>query len=397
VPTGAGGTVDAALSDFYQQFQEYMPYGAPPVPAERYRTARALSWSSVPWESDFRNTASYPPVFYLPQIAALWVGRHAGLSILDSYYLARGAALVATFLIALWALRLAGRARPLLRVVMFLPMTLFLGVSISQDGQMIAAACLLAAILSRPEPLEPKLFVVAALCVAFLAAARPPYAALALLLFLPSLRGGRWWPVLTALLSVVSAVAVWMWISAPVRIDQGYSGTDRVTGAAAQLHWLMQEPIRLWQVGAATLGSSDLRQSYLESFIGNLGWLNLSLSPWAYHCAEAALLVAGAACCFGAGRFRWTEAALSAVAWTGAVIAIFLALYMVWSAVGAPAVEGVQGRYFLPLASLVSLSLPVLASARRVVGVLEGMAFLILLPAIGDMTHVLHHHYLPGS
>jgi uncharacterized membrane protein len=38
--------------------------------------------------------------------------------------------------------------------------------------------------------------------------------------------------------------------------------------------------------------------------------------------------------------------------------AIFGIEYLTWTAPGSPVVEGVQGRYFLPLAAVFSLSIP---------------------------------------
>jgi uncharacterized membrane protein len=45
-----------------------------------------------------------------------------------------------------------------------------------------------------------------------------------------------------------------------------------------------------------------------------------------------------------------------------AVAGIFGVQYLTWTSLGGPLVEGVQGRYFLPLALLVSGALPALGS-----------------------------------
>jgi len=45
-----------------------------------------------------------------------------------------------------------------------------------------------------------------------------------------------------------------------------------------------------------------------------------------------------------------------------AVGAVFFSLYVIWTPVGAPVIDGVQGRYFLPIAPFLAVAFPAAAS-----------------------------------
>jgi hypothetical protein len=72
------------------------------------------------------------------------------------------------------------------------------------------------------------------------------------------------------------------------------------------------------------------------------------------------------------------------------LFATYLALYLTWTPVGAERIEGVQGRYLLPLLALLGLALPRLALPRATalrVGctalvALAGLATIAMLPVL---------------
>lgn len=59
------------------------------------------------------------------------------------------------------------------------------------------------------------------------------------------------------------------------------------------------------------------------------------------------------------GGAGWIVAAMLA-----SIGGIFGLHYLTWTPVGGPVVQGVQGRYFLPLAMLLSAAAPMLGTAR---------------------------------
>jgi len=381
---GASGVVDGAIAPFFKIFRDYENAGAPPVPKEAYEAARKIRWRGEPWAADFRNTAQYGPLPYLPQAIGLGLGRLFGLSLLDSYYLARGLEMAAALALGALALRLSPWIRPLGRIVLLLPMSLFLTVSVSQDGMLIALGLLVAAIagraIERGEEPEPALYAVAALAVATLAMARLPYATLALLFLLKPMRGRM---AAAAFALVVLAAGMWLWATADLHAAASYPVPGKDIDAHRQLAWLLQDPSRAWDLATDTLGDDQFSTFYLRSTIGNLGWLTLLLPLWAYDWALLALGGGWLAACFGARHLRPLDMLMAWLAMGLAVGGIFLGLYLTWSEVGAGRIEGVQGRYFLPLLGFLPMLLPAWPVWRgRVTLVLGGVAVLAALPQL---------------
>ena len=392
---GAGGVIDGSIGRLFLVFLDYQRAGAPPVPEEAYRAARQIRWLGEPWQADFRNTAQYGPLPYLPQAIGLGFGRLFGFSLLDSYYLARGLAMMTAFALGAWALRLTSWLRPLGRMVLLLPMSLFLAASASQDGILIALGLLTAAIagraIERDEAPGPILYAVAALAVATLAMARLPYAALILLFLLKPMRGRR---AVTASVCVILAVAAWQWAIADLRAGASYPGRDRVVDAHRQLDGLLAEPARAWDVAAATLGNEGVRDFYLHSIIGNLGWLTLPLALWTYNWALWAFCGVWLSRCLAARHTRPLDMLLTWLAVGLAIGGIFLGLYLTWTGVGALIVEGVQGRYFLPLLGFLPLLLPAWPALRgRIAFTLGILALLAALPPLYAMAQTLEAAY----
>ena len=392
---GASGVVDGAIAPFFKIFRDYENAGAPPVPKEAYEAARQIHWLGEPWRADFRNTAQYGPLPYLPQALGLGLGRLSGLSLLDSYYLARGLAMAAALALGTWALRLSPWIRPLGRIVLLLPMSLYLTASVSQDGILIALGLLVAAIagraIKRGEAPEPALYAVAALAIATLAMARLPYATLALLFLLKPMRGRR---TVAAFAFVVLAAGMWLWATADLHAAASHPDPGKNIDAHRQLAWLLADPSRAWDLATDTLGDDQFSTFYLRSTIGNLGWLTLLLPLWAYDWAFWALGSGWLAACFGARHLRPADMLVTWLALGLASGGIFLGLYLTWSEVGAGRIEGVQGRYFLPLLGFLPLLLPAWPVWRGRGALLLGAAALLAaLPPLYAMLETLRLAY----
>ena len=94
---------------------------------------------------------------------------------------------------------------------------------------------------------------------------------------------------------------------------------------------------------------------YATHFVGRLGWLDTPLPSMLLGLYLVALILivvtAGDKGITIPPRARFLAAAIL----TATVLTISLTMYAVWTPVGATTVEGVQGRYFLPIAPLAML------------------------------------------
>jgi len=68
---------------------------------------------------------------------------------------------------------------------------------------------------------------------------------------------------------------------------------------------------------------------------------------------------------------RGRNQAIAGIAVLASIFALFLVMYLSWANVGAELVQGIQGRYFIPLIPFIALALPRLriphAAALRLV------------------------------
>jgi uncharacterized membrane protein len=314
----------------------------------------------------------YPPPLYLPSAAGIVIGRAAGRSVLDTLFISRLLTGLTAVALGALAIALAEGAAIWIFAVLTLPMSLSQIASVSQDALLLGCGALVGAllvsVLRRAGPLPWPRLVTLIGVLTLMAMARPPYAALSLLLLaLPEM---KWrWRVLSMAV-VLGGVAGWLTLMAATgwANQSYYAGIDPFAQAA----WLASNPLAVPRIAAATL--TQYGEEYLVEFVGKLGWLDTGL-PWEYHAAARVMLgLAAIVAMLGLTGARVGAGARLAVA-LGVLAAaggVFGILYVTNTPLKDAVVEGVQGRYFLPIA-------------------LAGAA---LLPAVGHRRWASHSHRL---
>jgi len=325
--------------------------------------APQVRWSGEKFNMNFDNTALYPPVFYVPSALGILIARGAGLTVVQTLTLSRiltGAVAVA---VAATAIACAEAASVALFAVMTLPMSLALLASGSQDALLLACSAMAAALFARfwrrqaaPSRAEQ---IAAVVLLALICTSRPPYVGLALLpLTVPSV-AARW--RLASAAAVVLSVAAWSTLAA-ISAWTSYN----VTGAdpSAQATLLLGHP---WDIARIALDTLQRYGSdYIHGFIGVFGWSGTRL-PRSYEVAAVIVLgIAAAATMLGerGRRIGIVPRALIAGSILLSAAAVFGIEYLTWTPPGALVVDGVQGRYFLPLALVAAAALPALRIAR---------------------------------
>lgn len=368
----AGGLADPALVVALTPFAD-LPPDARLTPA-LFDAARAAPWQG-PAIVDFPNTIQYPPTFYVGGALALAAAQGLGFGPYDAaagMRLANAAQFVVLGGLALW-LAVAGRL--CLFVVLTLPMTLFVASSTSQDGIMIAAAALAAALVSRMwqvPALPVGRLALLALILGAVIMARPTNAPLALLLLLPQ-AGIAWRRRVAAFAAVTLATLCWsvlvtMPLAVPLR-----DGVD----AAAHVAQIRTAPGAVLGMLRTTLDANIA--DYFAQMVGRFGLLQILMPDWslpAYLLPVAAAVIGDMIQPAAAPRTRLVAAVVIVLGGTGLIV---IAQYLTWTPVGSAQIEGIQGRYFLPLATVIGLGvaglMPLAAGWPRgaaVLGVLTG-------------------------
>ncbi|GAC1346226.1 MAG: DUF2142 domain-containing protein [Acetobacteraceae bacterium] len=343
----SGGLVAPEIEATASVFQPVVAHREQKVTAAMFAAVRRVGWRGAPIWASFANTSIYPPFFYAPAVVGIWAGKLGHVSVVHTLVLARVlTGLVCCALIGGAIARclrdgMAG-AGLLIFAVATLPMSLSVASACSQDGVMLGAGAVAAAGLVRLRRRAGiGVFVAMCVCLGLMAMARPAYVALGLVpLAAGSMtRRARWAGAVLVVLACLGWVAV---AGSYAAIDTTAShGAD----VGAQLLGLLDPAHDL----ALALGTGRRFGDYVEGFVGKLGWLDVDL--------PRSLIVAACVMLVGTGVVGWRGRPAGAWVALGVAISVglvFLVQYLTWTAVGKTVVDGVQGRYFLPLAMVLS-------------------------------------------
>ena len=332
------------------------------------RQADAVRWGGIE-RLDFSNTAVYPPILYLPAVVGIWIGKSYGLPVAATLTLSRVISSVSCVMVACVAIALAGEYALLLAVILSLPMSLSVLSALSQDGPMLAAAALSVALLRRirDAPVvdgraEPDLWWLS-ISLGLLAMGRPAYAPFAILPML--LSQFRLLRRLAASGAAIACAALWSLCA--VILTTSNSSWDRGVEPRAQIERLLLHPDLIAPLAMRTMmGRQGMEgQSFFREFVGVLGWIDVVLPEWFYVTAGIVLMLAILCTLVGARPLvlSW-HLGIAFLAPFSASALVFLLIYVTWTPFGFPFVDGVQGRYFLPIALLLPVCLPVWPSFK---------------------------------
>jgi uncharacterized membrane protein len=290
--------------------------------------------------------AWYSPVPYAVPAAVAFVGLQTGWRPFWIFYLGRVANLLASLAIAYFALRAIPKRAAVAAALLLLPMTLFELASWSADAMTISVALLLTSLFIRNMEGEGEVTTgeIAAMAAAafVLGLCKPAYFLLAVpVLFIRRRR-------VAAGIAVIAAITLGTLLAAAsARAGQHNPRPNLPVDPGQQLRCVLDDPVHF-----AGVFLSDLRthgRFYLEETIGRLGLMDVKL-PVALIVAEWLLLLWVALTCGVRWRLPARLSALAACAIT--IGGISLAQYLVWSIICGNTIEGIQGRYFLPLLPL---------------------------------------------
>lgn len=300
---------------------------------------------------DFSGAASYSPIPYIPQSLAIAVGRMFDAGPLALLYLARLANVTVAILLVSLAVRRSSFNKAGFMAVVLLPMTVYLFASISPDAMVIGSAFLFTALSLQAhanKKWENIDVLMAIACATIFCSIKIVYAPLILIsLFSIHTNENRMKAVgITAAMIVIPISVTFIWLHTvaslivPVRIG---------TSVAGQLHHVVADPLSFF---SAISHAFIANKFYFFMTIGLLGWLTLKLPAISYVLPILAFCIA----VMPVAQARAARAS-STLLWWGLLVLssmglIMLALYLYWTPVGAAVVEGVQGRYFIPILPL---------------------------------------------
>jgi uncharacterized membrane protein len=304
------------------------------------------------------NLVIYSPLVYAPQAIGLDVGELLHLPAYYTLVLARLCNLIVYVLLFYWAIRLLPFGKWMAVIIGLLPMHILLAGSMSADPLSIGLAALSVAVVlyfrDRRTSISRREFGWILVLVAALSLTKLPFPLLiGLLLFLPiPLLGGtakkRWLHLGMAAVTAIVIGGGWLLLARKTMVPYGPPGVD----AAAQVNFL-HNPIGFIKAFFATY-ATPVSDSFVQNYVIGVGPVVAWLPIWASY-LYTTFLIASLAGIRTTSRAVFTRAQKWITSALGVTIfvTISLLLYISWTPVGAPIIEGMQSRYFTPFLILI--------------------------------------------
>lgn len=334
----------------------------------RYPHKDGMVSSALP---DVRTT----PAMYVPQAAGFAAARLAGLNAPGLVFLGRLMNLLAFLLLTAAAVRLMPVGKELLAAVGMLPMTLHLAASLSYDAGILGCSFLMTAEILRLAYRADRVRARDVLLLSVLAAVLGPcklvYSPLIFLFFIIPARkcGGKGRKA--AYFAVIFAALAAAMVLVNASVIRGYAGSAGAAAEAAQAADAAGAAVRGYPAGElvrqpffiARMVFNTFSWQSDELFGGMMGmWLG-NLDPLLGVPFFAALLMFLGLLALAMRQPEETQPMTRAArAWTlliaaGIVLLTAGAMLVAWTTRGAQIIEGIQGRYFLPVLPLFLLPL----------------------------------------
>ena len=308
---------------------------------------------------DFFTQALYAPTVYLPQAIGIAFGRLCGLSVLKMMYAGRISALLFWIVIIFTAIRIVPIYKWVFVLIALIPRSLSLAASLSADGPTNAMALLLTAVMLREifgkeaglKTMDAFLILLLSVLLSMAKQVYLPLVGLVLLIPVAKFNGWRNKLFFCGLVMGAAVVTTALW---SMTIRDFYRPWNDAN-APEQMALILARP---WMFLIVAVNSFiEHWRAMFFSFIGVLGFLDVWLSKWIYR-SYPFLLLGVALCDTGCGKpMRWFQRLWIIVLFIASFLLIELSMYLVWTKPGAPIVNGIHGRYFVPLAIPVILAL----------------------------------------
>lgn len=356
--------------------------------AEQSKYISVVPRSSFDWGSN-------PPYVKLPSALGIVLASLLNLGSYPLFYLGRFFNLLAFAFLAYLAVRIIPVGKNAMMVVGLLPMTLHVVSSYSYDAGMIGLSFLLTAlcfraiyskgVMSRRDKVA--LIVVAAL----LAPCKVVYAAIALLVLLiprerfSSSRSSGRFKVLVlacslAMIVVMRAATLIQMTGLGLEVSSGLDVRGEERGEFYSVAGMIADPLNTLLLYLRTFDS--MGPFYLDTLVGgSLGWFQAEIHAPLFITLPLFLLLFLSAQRSGEdnhaipGVHRWLFAGLAAAGW----LAVMTSMVVGWTFTSENVIQGVQGRYFLPL---LPMALMAFRSRHFRIDVPIGLLLLYVLIAI---------------
>ncbi|WP_312283639.1 DUF2142 domain-containing protein, partial [Candidatus Igneacidithiobacillus taiwanensis] len=320
------------------------------IKANTYRWSNGNGKENKYIFSSFSNTSVYPPFAYIPQAAGIDIGRIFNLRLIYTYRLSLILVSLCAIFITFIAIKINSSLTPAIYISASLAMTTCLFAAMETDALIISSGFLLASLIAKKIDGDQKCQYCAlyiTLLITFIALQRPPYIGLVFLLFIPSFSVSKNYNLMKRIYySLIPLTAVTTWIiyakiTAWVNIDPSKGSL------ISHILYIIRNPFNFLLMILRTIETNSY--TYYHQMIGVLGWLDAPL-PHSY--IDITIFVFFITAFLVIRKIKFYDWLGVSAALITSLLFFFISLYADWSPVRTSIIDGIQGRYFLPLIPL---------------------------------------------
>lgn len=326
-------------------------------------------WEGVSEEENFQiytNTAIYNPICYLPQIIGAAIGRIFGMSIAGMAYLMRVLNFAVFVALIYFAIKISPKFKTIILFIALLPIAIQEGVSLSPDALTNGLSIFMVAYVlylrygktTKMKRAELITLYVMAVLIGFL---KIVYAPLVLLyLTIPVERFGskkaKWLNLGGIAAAMLVFNGVWLWIS--MKVPFATMRQDVYINTGAQLKGIVKAPVRYAKVVA------DSVDAWSYHWLWNM--LGMELGAFSFRVPATMMLATLVVLVIVLTQredleVKKSDKMIYLLVMFLIIGAMLTTLYLQWTEVGAGIIDGIQGRYFLPILILI----PVIIAATK--------------------------------
>lgn len=306
---------------------------------------------------------NYPFILYVPEAIIFFIARMCNISILLAIYVAKISNFIIFLLGGYYAIKKVPFGKYIIFTCLFLPMVLQQAVSLSADsiintGLLVYIVYTMSLIFQK-EKINRKQKIIYSLLIIFVALAKMAYIPLIglgfLLIFSKNMTKKEKITIfgVGTLICFIIVIVNYMYsaqLSNPP-MDQ-YLEESNVNGGE-QIKSMLQNPMSLVKALTNTFG--NLGQYYIYTMIGSpLGFLNIQVNPLIIMSFILLLLLSTIIEKNEITFSKWQKI-WNLLIVIGTILIIVVGFYVSWTSVGGTQIEGVQGRYFIPVLPLLLL------------------------------------------
>lgn len=314
-------------------------------------------------EDAYDNTALYSPVTYIPQAIGINISKIFTNNNLYISYMARLINFLFILFITYFAIKYTPMGKESMMLISLIPMNIYESISLSSDGMVVAIIFAMISLVLNlrytNNSLNKNKLCLLYLLAIIIALNKIVYVPVCLIYFLipkdKFKNSKQYWTNVAILGTMITILSIgWILISSRYLIEYRPG-----VNSSEQIKFIISNPIRYILIICNTIIKNG--ESYLSTMFGtSLGWLNIEINRliiYIYIFSIFFYIVKGKKENKNAiENDKITRINMSIICMIISLL-IFTSIYVQWTPVRNLIIEGIQGRYFIPILMLFILSI----------------------------------------